>query len=509
MNNNREDFDAIVIGSGIGGSGIAALLSKKGYKTLLLEKNNRVGGACSSYKKNGFTIDVAVHMFSQTNRRPCPFGKVIRRSGGDPERDLPFWTGLAYKTIMKTRNSEEIQMPSEDVASEKDPTKQFQAMTDYLGKLGATPEEAEILKNIYMDMFGTSRKEVYNLMNISLEDYINRFTDSALVHGFLSYMAGIFFVIPERIVSAGEFIWNMRDPSGYGDGGGYPIGGAIAIPQSFVNVFERNGGILKLNSHVAKIITDNGQVSGVQLKDGTAYNAPIVVNNAGIKKTVLDMITDSSTLEKDYISLIRNLIPSYSSVTFKVALKKKVIDDIAAMHLFYVKLDQFTSESLNKMWEKVDSGIIPYYTAFMAPITSNMDPGVAPKGKQLIIIGGISPAKLKPGTSRWQEWIDTYWEYILELLPQIEKHIEFVDTTTPGDIIKFTGKDEAPVEGTALACLPGQAGKDRVSSRIPNIKGLYISGDTAGTDVHGIGTQLAANSALNCAKLIQKDFPRK
>jgi len=96
-----------------------------------------------------------------------------------------------------------------------------------------------------------------------------------------------------------------------------------------------------------------------------------------------------------------------------------------------------------------------------------------------------------------------------KLLPQIEKHIEFVDTTTPADIIKFTGKDEAPVEGTALACLPGQAGKDRVSSRIPNIEGLYISGDTAGTDVHGIGTQLAANSALNCAKIVRADFPRK
>ncbi|MBD3230190.1 MAG: NAD(P)-binding protein [Candidatus Lokiarchaeota archaeon] len=508
MNENQELFDVIVVGSGIGGSGCASLLSNKGYKVLLLEKNNRVGGACSSYKKNGFTIDVAVHMFSQTNRRTCPFGKIIRRSGGDPEKELPFWTGLAYKTVMKTRDDRIIKMPNLEEAQDKNPAEQFQIMSNYLAELGATPEEAKILSDIYIDMFTCSRKKMYELMDVSLKDYVNQFTDSAIVHGFLSYMAGIFFVIPESLVSAGEYIWNIRDPTGYGDGGGYPIGGAIAIPSAFVRVFKRNNGILKLNSRVQKIITDDGKVSGVELQNGMTYHAPIVVSNAGIKKTISDLISDKSTLNKVYINLIENLVPSYSSVTFKVALKKKVIKDIAAMHLFYVKIDEFNQTSLNKMWNKIDNGIVPYYSAFMTPIPSNMDPKCAPKGKQLLILGGMAPAKLKPGSSKWKDWIDTYWDYILELLPEIERYIEFVDTTTPGDIIKFTGKDEAPVEGTAMACLPGQAGKDRVSSRIPNIKGLYVSGDTAGADVHGIGTQLAANSAINCFKLIRKDFPK-
>ncbi|MHA1269025.1 MAG: phytoene desaturase family protein [Candidatus Helarchaeota archaeon] len=509
MTGNQNKFDVIVIGSGIGGSGCAAVLSNKGYKTLLLEKNERVGGACSSYKKDGFTIDVAVHMFSHTNKRSSPFSKIIKRAGGDPSKELPFWTGLAYKTVMKTRDSEFIKMPSMEETQNNTPEEMFQIMSKYLMKLGASKEDTEILKDIYLNMFTSSRKDVYALMNVSLEDYINRFTDSAVVHGFLSYMAGIFFVIPESIVSAGEFIWCMRDPSTQGEGGGYPIGGSIAIPSAFVRVFQKNNGVLKLNSRVTKIITDDGVVSGVQLKDGTIYNAPIVVSNAGIKKTVLDFITDNSYLNKDYLKLIRNLRPSYSAVTFKVALKKQVIKDIAAMHLFYVKLDEFNSNSLKKMWTEIDNGIIPYYSAFMAPIPSNMDPSTAPKGKQLLILGGMAPPKLKPNTSKWKSWIETYWDYILELLPQIENQIEFVDTTTPGDIIKFTGKDEAPVEGTALACLPGQSGKDRVSCRIPNITGLYVCGDTAGSDVHGIGTQLAANSALHCAKLISKNFPRK
>lgn len=65
--NLKDKYDVIVIGSGVGGSGCAALLAAAGYDTLMIEKNSQLGGACSSYYKNGYTIDVAVHMFAGGN----------------------------------------------------------------------------------------------------------------------------------------------------------------------------------------------------------------------------------------------------------------------------------------------------------------------------------------------------------------------------------------------------------------------------------------------------------
>ena len=74
-------YDIIVIGSGIGGLGTAAILSKEGYSVLVLEKNDRIGGASSSYVKQGFTIDDGVHIFAEPPSLKLRFGKILRKAG--------------------------------------------------------------------------------------------------------------------------------------------------------------------------------------------------------------------------------------------------------------------------------------------------------------------------------------------------------------------------------------------------------------------------------------------
>jgi phytoene dehydrogenase-like protein len=50
-------YDAVVIGSGMGGLTAASLLAKKGLKIVLIEKEKQVGGYVVSFKRNGFTFD--------------------------------------------------------------------------------------------------------------------------------------------------------------------------------------------------------------------------------------------------------------------------------------------------------------------------------------------------------------------------------------------------------------------------------------------------------------------
>jgi len=52
----QETYDAVVIGSGIGGLCSDALLAHWGYKTLVVEKLSRIGGRCSTEEYEGLKL---------------------------------------------------------------------------------------------------------------------------------------------------------------------------------------------------------------------------------------------------------------------------------------------------------------------------------------------------------------------------------------------------------------------------------------------------------------------
>ena len=58
---SETSFDAVVIGSGLGGLTAAALLAKRGRNVCVIERNHSVGGAASVFKKGDLTIEPALH----------------------------------------------------------------------------------------------------------------------------------------------------------------------------------------------------------------------------------------------------------------------------------------------------------------------------------------------------------------------------------------------------------------------------------------------------------------
>jgi phytoene desaturase (3,4-didehydrolycopene-forming) len=52
------DYDAVVIGAGLGGLSCAAMLARSGFKTLVCENTGQVGGCCSTYEYQGYRFDI-------------------------------------------------------------------------------------------------------------------------------------------------------------------------------------------------------------------------------------------------------------------------------------------------------------------------------------------------------------------------------------------------------------------------------------------------------------------
>ena len=56
-----NNWDVIIIGSGIGGMAAGAALSKTGHKVLLLEQYQTLGGLSHSFTMEGFSWDAGIH----------------------------------------------------------------------------------------------------------------------------------------------------------------------------------------------------------------------------------------------------------------------------------------------------------------------------------------------------------------------------------------------------------------------------------------------------------------
>ena len=62
------DVDVIIIGAGIAGLTCGCLLTKKGLKVLIIEKNQKVGGCCTSFERDGFSFDLSVQSIGECQR---------------------------------------------------------------------------------------------------------------------------------------------------------------------------------------------------------------------------------------------------------------------------------------------------------------------------------------------------------------------------------------------------------------------------------------------------------
>ena len=490
------DYDVIIVGSGIGGCASAALLAHAGYRTLVLEQNNRIGGACSSYIKEGFTIDVACHFFSQCMKGRV--GKILKTIGlaqknekGVLKSDFLSFRAPLYPSIKFKGQAKYSSMGFAGQMGQVGGSKEIKP--DEMEGSGFDKEEQKEFMKVIGSMVQMSKKDIKKLAlkDLDVKTWADEITQNKKVHDFLAVMVGTFFTIPPKMASASEYIICLQETVFKGDSG-YPIGGAIAMPNAFIEGMKKYGGELRTNTPIEKIIIENNIAKGVQV-DGDTITSKMIISNAGIKQTVLKL-TGEKYFSSDYVNKVKELMPSYSSLAFKFALKKPIeeIEDRPVIQLTQKRITELKGFVPEPGERK------PKTPGYLVPVLSNMDPNLAPKGKQLIIIGTSAPGEIK---SNWKKWMDAYLLDILEFYPQLDKdsYVEFIDRTTPKDIAKFLGKEKGPVEGTALT--PMQSGRHRISSILP-IEGLYCVGDTAGTDTHGVGTQLAVDSAIKLVKSI-------
>ena len=501
---------AIIIGSGIGGMALSVMLANKNYDTIVLEKNNLLGGRCTSYEKihqgEKFVVDMWTHTFPTAERA---FNKIFEKAEIDynikfyhftPDNPPQFWGEKGRKFNIPTSINDFPKFINSMQKSQK--RRKRDSSTNSINPSKSNSK----LTKLITDIFSLSKKKLKELDKINFEEWIRSYTDNILIINQLGIVCAFMFVNMaydsnvKKGSAAGETIRGMREMLGQITSG-YPYGGSVGIVNGYKKILEDLKGRVEIKKKVDKIIIEGDKVTGIEV-NGDFIAADMVISNAGIKETVLQLVGEKY-FSKDYVEEIKRLEVSEGADTWGFYSIKFGIDEkLFKPPIIFPMVWTDKSKRIDSMRELIEEYMlkdkIPPSGGMYMTIPSNMDPNLAPPGKQIVNMGCMGPVKSK----NFEKWINFYTDILENLVPNFNKHVLFMDVHRTGEPLQaWTGRFQGDAVGISQSV--GQVGEKRPKSKPPMIKGLYFVGADVGRS--GIGTEMSALSALTTYKTIMSD----
>jgi all-trans-retinol 13,14-reductase len=285
----RDDYDAIIIGSGMGGLTAAALLAKLGKRVCVLEQHYTAGGYTHSYEREGYEWDVGVHYIGEVHK---PWSAIRRVFDVISDGKLE-WAPMdaCYDRIVLGDTVIDYVAGREEfkVEMKRHFPNDAPAIDRYVDLLGEV--SAKVPRFFAGQALPRSLGMLYSkLRRWWLPDYFFKTTREVLegltqnqqLIGALTAQWGDYGLTPAK----SAFVMHAMVAKHYIAGGNYPVGGATKISETIIPVIEAAGGHVFTYAGVDKILIENGRAVGVRmLKDGVELRAPQIVSCAGLVPT--------------------------------------------------------------------------------------------------------------------------------------------------------------------------------------------------------------------------------
>jgi len=495
---NSQLYDAIVIGSGIGGLVTATQLASKGANILVLEKYLIPGGSAGYFERQGYRFDVGASMI---------FG-----FGSQGTTNLLTRALQAVDTSIETIPDPvqiHYHLPNNlDIRVHRDYEQFLQQLIHQF------PHEAEGIRKFYDECW-----RVFNCLNsmelLSLEEprYLTRvflqhplaclglvkylpqnvgeiarrYIRDPILLQFIDIECYCWSVVPAEktpMINAGMVLSDRH----YG-GINYPKGGVGKIAQKLVEGLEKKGGEIQYKARVKEIILDNNKAVGVRLADGREYQGKRIISNATRWDTFDKLL--STVKPKKQQKWEQNYQKSPSFLSLHLGVKADLVPPNTDCH--HILLEN---------WEKMEE---PEGTIFLS-IPTLLDPSLAPAGHHIFHAftphwiddwQGLSPQQYHQQKQQAAARIIRRLETIF---PGLETAIEHQEVGTPRTHRRFLGRDDGTYGPIPRRKLRGLLAMPFNQTAIP---GLYCVGDST---FPGQGLNAVAFSGFACAHRVAVDL---
>jgi len=337
----KAEYDAIVVGSGVGGCCAAALLAHQGKRVLLAEKRSYLGGRFSTVNRDGYLC--------ATGGLAVPVGKNLEEvcqqvgvpSGVKPSTKVATWLdGKLYdhKSGVTRRIIREV---------------------------AESPEEAQrVLDALNSAMQGSPPGN-----DISFRDWLNRTTRNHRIHGMFQSTISSLLTVNSHELPAGEYfkVIKVISPLTFG----FIEGGSLALWERIGELVKKAGGDVLVGAATQEILVAGNRATGVRVRYQQASHevrAPIVISNLG--PTATAQMLGSFILDDDYRAQLAKITPT------------------AIMWL------HFASDELLMDYSAIGVGCSRRVN--MIDVPSLEAEGVAPPGKHLYTVGAAPVDSIHP-----------------------------------------------------------------------------------------------------------------
>jgi phytoene desaturase len=291
------EFDVIVIGAGAGGLFTAARLAHHGYRTLVVERLDKVGGRASTDDIDGFKVNT---------------GAIVIEVGG-----------ITQQTCEQVGAPFDIREPKPALLYRiggKNVDVTGGGWGFLLSKL--TRQGAKLVAGIGAARSDSGLPED----EISTAEWVSRYTKNERVHGIFRNMCASIFAVGSEDLPARVFLTYFTRKSAFKRFGFHPQG-TIGLWRGLADAVESRGGQLWLSTAVTKIITDGVRATGVEViraGEKVSLTAPIVVSDIGPAATV--KLLGEDNVPAEYQDLVKKGDRPTAMISVNFASRDRLVD---------------------------------------------------------------------------------------------------------------------------------------------------------------------------------------